>query len=122
MTLAESTPSACSHINCLAHFVSRIPAEPGNIIRRRSSSPQLVAERGIPNAQGTVTLDGWGLKMPTKEGVHIVHTLGFGFGCTGIGLGRTGDVFGGEGLFKGWHPVRVPPRARVFPAQGLFSL
>ncbi len=28
--------------------------------------------------------------MLTKEGVHIVHTLGFGFDCTGLGLGRIG--------------------------------
>jgi len=26
--------------------------------------------------------------MTQKEGVDSVHTLGFGFGCTGIGLGR----------------------------------
>ena len=36
-------------------------------------------------------------KMATKEGVHNVHTLGLGFGCTGIGQGRIGDVFGSGG-------------------------
>ncbi|KQN86578.1 hypothetical protein ASE96_13515 [Arthrobacter sp. Leaf69] len=31
--------------------------------------------------------------------------------------------FAGEWLvFKGWNPVRVPPRARVFPVQGLVGL
>ena len=36
-----------------------------------------------------------------KEGVHTVHTLGFGFGCTGAGLGRIGDVSGEWRLFRG---------------------
>ena len=31
--------------------------------------------------------------------------------------------FSGEWrIFKGWNPVRVPPRARVFPVQGLFGV
>lgn len=28
-----------------------------------------------------------------KEGMHNVHTQGFGFGCTGLGLGLIGEVF-----------------------------
>jgi hypothetical protein len=32
-------------------------------------------------------------------------------------------MFAGEWRkFKGWNPVRVPPRARVFPVQGLVVL
>jgi hypothetical protein len=32
-------------------------------------------------------------------------------------------MFSGEWrIFKGWRPVRVPPRARVFPVQGLVGL
>jgi hypothetical protein len=58
----------------------------------------------------------------TKEGVDSVHTLGFGFGCTGLGLGRNGDVFERVADSQGERLVRVPPRARVFPVQGLFSL
>ncbi len=32
-----------------------------------------------------------------KEGVHNVHTLGFGLGRTGGGLGRIAEVIGGSG-------------------------
>jgi hypothetical protein len=42
-----------------------------------------------------------GLKVLTKEGVDSVHTLGFGFGCTGLGLGRITDVFGGVADLQG---------------------
>jgi hypothetical protein len=78
---------------------------------------------GILNAaKGLSGSDGFGLRMRTKEGVHNVHTLGFGFGCTGVGLGRIGDVFGRGSVFQGERLVRVPSRARVFPVQRLFSL
>jgi hypothetical protein len=39
-----------------------------------------------------------------------------------LGLGRIGDGLGEVSVFKGWRPVRVPPRARVFPVQGLVCL
>ena len=38
---------------------------------------------------------GSGNKVGKSEGVHIVHTLNFGSGRTGAGLGRIGDVCGG---------------------------
>src|SRR5687768_7242961 len=53
-------------------------------------------------------------KIATKEGVHNVHTLGFGFGCTGIGLGRIGDVFGGGLCFQGLAPGSSPTSGTVF--------
>jgi hypothetical protein len=32
-------------------------------------------------------------------------------------------MFAGKAIVgAGWSPVRVPPRARVFPVQGFFSL
>ena len=48
--------------------------------------------------------------------------LGFGSGRTGSGLGRIAEVSGERRIFKGRNPVRVPPRARVFPVQGLVGL
>jgi hypothetical protein len=120
MTLAESKPSACSAHHCSAHFVSRIPAEPGNIVRRICPSSQLVVERGFPTPKAAVTLDGFGLNMPTKKGVHNVHTLGFGFACSGIGLGRIGDVFGGVAGFRGLAPGSSPTSGTCFPCSGAF--
>ena len=38
--------------------------------------------------------------MPNKSAVHIVHTLGFGFGCIGVGLPDWG-LFWGRGIFQG---------------------
>jgi len=67
---------------------------------------------------------GWGRRSGQKEGVHNVHTLGFGSDrlvCRPdwAGLRR----FPGEWrIFRGWNAVRVPPRARVFPVQGLVGL
>jgi len=42
--------------------------------------------------------------MTQKEGVDSVHTLGFGFGCTGVGLGRMGRTLGEWRFFwgSGW--------------------
>jgi hypothetical protein len=58
--------------------------------------------------------------MMKKQGVDSVHTLGFGFGCTDIGLVRIGDVFGGVADFQGERLVRVPPRAQCFRRSGAF--
>lgn len=57
-----------------------------------------------------------------KGGVHNVHTLGSGFSCSGVGLGRIGEVFESGADFQGERLVRVPPRARVSAGQRLFSL
>ena len=52
------------------------------------------------------------IKSTQKEDVDSVHTLGFGFGCTGIGLGRTGmfskewRICRGRGWFES-HLVHV---------------
>jgi hypothetical protein len=79
-------------------------------------------DAGLSSGKGGCRSLGKAAEMVTKEGVDSVHTLGFGFGCTGVGLGRTGDVLGGVADFQGERLVRVPSRARVFPVQGLFSL
>jgi hypothetical protein len=68
------------------------------------------------------SLSAFCINMGKKEGVDSVHTWGFVFGCTGIGLGRIGDVFGRGADLLGERLVRVPPRARVFPVQRLLGL
>ncbi|MDQ0864639.1 hypothetical protein QF036_002220 [Arthrobacter globiformis] len=120
MTFIESHPHACSGQKRPAKVVRRIPAQPGNVVAVDRAGAG--GGEGFHTTKRIVTLEWWWLKMLTKEGVDSVHTLGFGFGCTGLGLGRTGEVFGGEADFQGERLVRVPPRARVFPIQGLFSL
>jgi len=75
-----------------------------------------------PRPDGPYKQPGWDRRGGPKEGVHNVHTLGFGSGRTGSGLGRIAEVSGERRIFKGRNPVRVPPRARVFPVQGLVGL
>ena len=50
-----------------------------------------------------------------KRGVHNVHTLGFGSGSTGGGLGRTAEVFGGVAEIQGPEPGSSPTSGTVFP-------
>ena len=50
-----------------------------------------------------------------KEGVHNVHTLCFGLRCTGVGLVRIGDVFGGVAGFQGLAPGSSPTSGTCFP-------
>jgi hypothetical protein len=68
-----------------------IPALPGNAVTAGEWRPATV--RDFPRPEGPSHADGLGLKVLTKEGVDSVHTLGFGFGCTGLGLVRIGEVF-----------------------------
>ncbi len=56
-----------------------------------------------------------------KEGVHNVHTLGFGSGRTGAGLGRIPEVFGGVAEIQGLEPGSSPTSGTVFPqVRGVF--
>ena len=74
-----------------------------------------------PRPDGPYKQPGWDRRSGPKEGVHNVHTLGFGSGRTGSGLGRIAEVSGERRIFKGRNPVRVPPRARVFRFGGLWA-
>ena len=58
---------------------------------------------------------GPGNRMGKNEGVHNVHTLGFGSGRTGAGLGRIGDVSGGVQCLQGLEPGSSPTSGTVFP-------
>ncbi len=53
-----------------------------------------------------------------KEGVHIVHTLGFGPGRISAGLGRIGDVFGGVADLQGLESGSSPTSGTCFPCSG----
>ena len=50
-----------------------------------------------------------------SEGVHIVHTLGFGSGRTGAGLGRIPYVWAGVPCLQGLEPGSSPTSGTVFP-------
>ena len=58
---------------------------------------------------------GWGAESGQREGVHNVHTLGFGSGRTSAGLGRIADVFGGVADIQGLEPGSSPTSGTVFP-------
>ena len=58
---------------------------------------------------------GLGTELARKEGVHNVHTLGFGPGRTRAGLGRIGEEFGGVADFQGLEPGSSPTSGTVFP-------
>jgi hypothetical protein len=57
-----------------------------------------------------------------KGGVHNVHTLGFGSGRTGAGLGRIADVCGGVADLLGLEPGSSPTSGTVLSLQGLVGL
>ena len=58
--------------------------------------------------------------MPNKSGVHIVHTLGCGFGCIGVGLPDWG-LFRGEGqIFQGGARFESQLGHNVSAGQGRF--
>ena len=64
-----------------------------------------------------------GAEVGEKEGVHNVHTLGFGSGRITAGLGRIADVFGGVADFEGLEPGSSPTSGTVFPqVRGIFAL
>lgn len=51
-----------------------------------------------------------------------MHAVGLGLGCTGIGLGRIVDVFGGVAGFRGLAPGPSPTSGTVFYlVSGLFA-
>ena len=56
-----------------------------------------------------------GAEVGKKEGVHNVHTLGFGSGRTGAGLGRIAEVCGGIQCLQGLEPGSSPTSGTVFP-------
>jgi hypothetical protein len=72
----------------------------------------------IERVRKAASLLGRYINVGKKEGVHNVHTWGFGFGCTGAGLGRIGEVFGGVADWQGPEPGSSPTSRTVFPRSG----
>ncbi|MDR7084352.1 hypothetical protein J2X01_003660 [Arthrobacter ginsengisoli] len=67
----------------------------------------------------SVTTDFWTREdYGQKEGVHNVHTLGFGSGRISAGLGRIAEIFGGVAEIQGVEPGSSPTSGTVF---SLFS-
>ena len=62
------------------------------------------------------------LRQGKKEGVHNVHTLGFGSGRTGGGLGRIAEVFGGVAETQGLESGSSPTSGTCFPCSGACKL
>ena len=63
------------------------------------------------------------LPQGSKEGVHNVHTLGFGSGRTGAGLARIAEDFGGVAGSQGLEPGSSPTSGTVFPqVRGIFGV
>ena len=56
-----------------------------------------------------------GAETGKKEGVHNVHTLGFGSGRTGAGLARIPYVSAGVQCLQGLEPGSSPTSGTVFP-------
>ena len=110
MAFIEPRHPACPGSKCLAQVVNRIPVQPGNVGGVAAGGGE-----GFSTSRGTVHADRSWLKMLTKVGVHIVHTRGFGFGCTGTGLGRIAEVFGGVAGFQGQAPGSSPTSGTCFP-------
>ena len=117
MILVDPGPEPCVGRRCSVHALRRCPArtrEDWHPVRNEGAQ-----QAGLPASEGLRHFSGRYIKVAKKDGVHNVHTLGFGSCRTGAGLARIAEDFGERRKFTGWNPVRVPPRARVFPVQGL---
>jgi hypothetical protein len=124
MRFTASESSAWSAHHCSAHFLSRVPAEPGNVV-----SQLACAAAGGGGGEGFPaprkdrhTRTGWGSKCSQKR----VRTMCTPWASDSVvpapdwaGL----EMFFGRGSdYQGERLVRVPSRARVSPVQGLLSL
>ncbi|BCW66791.1 hypothetical protein NicSoilB4_15540 [Arthrobacter sp. NicSoilB4] len=79
-----------------------------------------IARRTRPPRSNGLLCSLVGPEVDKKEGVHIVHTLGFGSGRTGAGLGRIAEVFGGAAEIQGLEPGSSPTSGTCFPCSGAF--
>ena len=78
------------------------------------------SEIAAPRPDGRLGSPVGGAEVGKKEGVHNVHTLGFGSGRTGAGLGRIAEVFGGVADIQGLEPGSSPTSGTCFPCSGAF--
>jgi hypothetical protein len=119
MTVNQSQSPACTAHHCSAHFVSRIPAEPGDIARRSCPSPQLWWREDSP-AQNS--------RHPRWVGAQSAHKRGCGH-CPHPGLRirlyrrRTGPDWGclrKSGRFAGGAAGSSPISGTCFPCSEAF--
>jgi hypothetical protein len=96
-------------------------SEPGQGIN--SSYGSGIAQHTTVPSGRPIKGHGWGLKAGRTEGVHNVHTLGFGSGSIGAGLDRIAEVFGGVTDSRGLEPGSSPTSGTVSPqVRGLFGV
>ncbi|GAB14820.1 hypothetical protein ARGLB_077_00370 [Arthrobacter globiformis NBRC 12137] len=121
MTFNESRSSVCSAHYCSAHFVSRIPAEPGNVVSSQLAWQGGWSWRGIPiAAQGSSHSNGGGSKCSQKR----VWTVSTPWASDSVvpasdwaGLGRflkEGLIFRGRGWFESHLGHSVSAGQRLF--------
>ena len=116
MTQVDSRTVQCHLCGCLIAVVTdaseNIRPERSHITPSvRLSWPELSRQTSGPAT-----------KRGKKEGVHNVHTLGFGSSRTGAGLGRIAEVFGGSADIQGLESGSSPTSGTVFPLfRGLWS-
>ena len=82
-----------------------------------------VPESHVPAGPALVTHGEPGSRQNAKKEVCTKYTLWASDRVVPVPDWAGLAMFAGEWRkFKGWNPVRVPPRARVFPVQGLVVL
>jgi hypothetical protein len=116
MTQVYSRTVHCQRDRCLT-AVATDASE--NIRRERSHIAHGVK---LPWPALSWQTPGLGNKLDKNEGVHNVHTLGFGSGRTGAGLGRIAEVFGAVADLQGLEPGSSPTSGTVLSLQGLVGL
>jgi len=99
----------------MRHAAAQRPGAWLTLISRQAASERFQALQ----VWGVILLSR-GAKVDKKGGVHNVHTRGFGFGCTGIRLGRIGEVFAGVADFQGLAPGSSPTSGTCFPCSEAF--
>ena len=119
MIPVDPGPEPCAGLRRSVHALRRCPA-------RTRADRHPLRNAGAQQAGGLPASDGlrhfsWTyIKPPKKDGVHNVHTLGFGSGRTGAGLGRIAELFGGVAAFQGLEPGSSPTSGTCFPCSGAF--
>ena len=73
-----------------------------------------------PRPDGHISGPVQGAEVGKNEGVHNVHTLGFGSSRISAGLGRIGDVCGGVAEIQELEPGSSPTSGTCFPCSGAF--
>jgi hypothetical protein len=91
-------------------------------IRARFGSGDLliIFERITPGPDGRLSNPVEVAEVRKEEGVHNVHTLGFGSGRTGGGLGRIAEVFGEVAEIQGLESGSSPTSGTISHVRGVF--